>query len=87
MAPSLPAPPRLPAALTDPKLPVWVGISAWLAGSVILGAARLIGDRPLDVWFWATVAGWALGLLGYVIMSWQRSAARRGSRSAQSGLG
>ena len=65
---------------------IWVGSSSWLALTVWLGAARLFGDRPLDVWFWTSVCGWGLGLLGYTVMSWQRSAARRGSRSAQTGL-
>lgn len=53
---------------------------------VVLGAASLFADRPLDVWFWTAVCGCGLGGLGYAIMSWQRSAARRGSRSAQTGL-
>jgi hypothetical protein len=81
-----PPPPPLPPALTDPKLPVAVCNALWLAGSIALGAAHLFGGRPLDVWFWVTMAGWSLGLVGAAVMWWQRSAARRGSRSAQSGL-
>jgi Protein of unknown function (DUF2530) len=78
--------PPLPAALTDPKLPVWIASALWLAGSLVLGGAHLLADRPLDVWFWTTVAGWALGSVGFGMMAWQRSAARRGSRSAQPGF-
>lgn len=79
-------PPALPRALVAPEPVIWVGISCWLALTVILGVARLLHERPLDVWFWTSIAGWCLGLIGYTIMRWQRSAARRGSRLAQSGL-
>jgi hypothetical protein len=79
-------PPALPRTLGAPEPVIWAGISCWLALTVALGAARLFGERPLDVWFWTSIAGWCLGLVGYTIMRWQRSAARRGSRLAQSGL-
>ncbi|HET8640730.1 MAG TPA: DUF2530 domain-containing protein [Pseudonocardiaceae bacterium] len=46
----------------------------------------MFGDRPIDVWFWTSVCGLALGGIGYAVMSWQRAAARRGSRLAQTGL-
>jgi uncharacterized protein DUF2530 len=84
--PPLPPPPAPPRVLVAPELAILVGSSAWLALTATLGIARLFGDRPLDAWFWASVCGWGLGLVGYAIMRWQRSAARRGSRSAQTGL-
>jgi hypothetical protein len=52
-----------------------------------LFAAFLFGDRPLDEWFWTATAGWLIGLFGYALFRWQRSSARRGSRSAQDHLG
>jgi Protein of unknown function (DUF2530) len=79
-------PPALPRALVAPEPVIWAGTACWLALTVILGAAHLLGERPLDVWFWTSIAGWCLGLTGYTVMRWQRSAARRGSRLAQSGL-
>jgi len=79
-------PPPLPRALVAPDPVIWVCNSCWLALTVTLGAAHLLGERPLDVWFWTSIAGWCLGLIGYTVMRWQRSAARRGSRFAQSGL-
>ena len=83
---ALPPPPPLRPALVAPELPVLVAIAAWLALTVTLGTATLLGDRPIDVWFWTSVCGWLLGGLGYSVMMWQRSAARRGSRIAQTGL-
>jgi len=34
------------------------------------------------VWLWTCLAGFVLGLMGLSVYSWQRRAARRGSRSA-----
>ena len=84
--PAAPPPPPLRPALVAPEPAIWVGSCGWLALTATLGTARLLGDRPLDVWFWTSIAGWGLGLVGYSVMNWQRSAARRGSRSAQTGL-
>jgi len=69
-----------------PELPIVVGCAGWLILAAILVIARLVGGRPLDVWFWTSLCGLGLGGLGYAVMRWQRSAARRGSRSAQTGL-
>lgn len=76
----------LPPRLADPTLPALIGTGLWFLASAILFIANLIGWRVLDELFWTTTAGWVLGLLGYSLFRWQRSAARRGSRSAQSGL-
>lgn len=80
-------PPPLPPRLADPALPTAIGTALWFVASAVLFAAFAFGDRQLDELFWTTVAGWVLGLIGYGIFRWQRSAARRGSRSAQGGLG
>ena len=58
----------------------------WLLAAVVLLVAALLGWRPLDIWFTACLAGVALGGMGYGIYTWQRAAARRGSRGAQPGL-
>ncbi len=33
-------------------------------------------------WYWTSLAGWVLGLIGLSIYFWQRLAARRGGRAA-----
>jgi hypothetical protein len=65
---------------------VGAGTALWLLGAVALLVARVVGGRPLDVWFTTCVTGVLLGGLGVAIFSWQRAAARRGSRTAQEGL-
>lgn len=65
---------------------VGLGSALWALGALALLAAWLVGGRPLDVWFFTCVAGAILGGIGYGIFSWQRAAARRGSRGAQRGL-
>jgi hypothetical protein len=78
---SLPSPPALPHRLADPVPAILGGTALWL---VALGALLLLGaDR---IWVWTSVSGSALGIIGYGVFTWQRSAARRGSRSAQRGL-
>jgi len=79
-------PPPLPRRLSDPAVVSLTGTALWFVAWVGLLVAHLVGERPLDDWFWTATAGWALGLLGYSLFRWQRSAARRGSRSAQEGV-
>ncbi len=81
-----PPPPPLPARFTDVHTVVGVGSALWLLGAVALLVAHLADDRPLDVWFTTCVCGVVLGGVGIGIHSWQRAAARRGSRTAQEGL-
>jgi Protein of unknown function (DUF2530) len=83
---SRPSLPELPARLVDPTLVVLVGMAAWMVVSVVLLGAWVFGSGPLSEWFWTSIAGSALGLFGYGVFRWQRAAARRGSRSAQTGL-
>jgi hypothetical protein len=65
---------------------VVAGSLLWLAGTVALLVAALVGLRPLDIWFTTCLAGVVLGGIGWGIHAWQRAASRRGSRTAQSGL-
>jgi hypothetical protein len=65
---------------------VGAGTALWLLGAVGLLVAHLVGGRPLDIWFATCVTGVLLGGVGVAIFSWQRAAARRGSRTAQQGL-
>jgi hypothetical protein len=76
-----PQPPDLPAALVK-QWPVIVVITAgWLLATVLAFAVPGLHDwRPY------AVAGLCVGVLGTSIFLWQRQAARRGSRGAQSGL-
>ncbi len=67
-------------------LRVWpvivVGVLGWLAAAVVaFTEPALAGWRP------ATVAGLATGLIGTSIFLWQRDAARRNVRGAQTGFG
>ncbi|GJF06772.1 hypothetical protein PSD17_57190 [Pseudonocardia sp. D17] len=79
-------PPELPPRLSDIGVIASVGTLLWLAGAVGLLVAHVVGGRPLDLWFGTCVAGVVLGGIGYAIFRWQRSAARRGTRTAQQGL-
>jgi hypothetical protein len=74
-------PPPLPAVLLDPWPMIVIGALAWLVAAL---AAFLIPD--LTAWRPLTLAGLAVGVLGTSIFLWQRTAARRGARGAQTGL-
>ncbi len=60
---------------------VGVGTLAWFTAAVVL----LVANGP-PVWLGACVTGGLLGLLGFAMIHAQRSAALRGSRSAQQGV-
>jgi hypothetical protein len=73
--------PALPAILLEPW-PVIIVISVmWLV--VVVLAFTVAG---LHEWRPVAVAGLGVGAFGTSIFLWQRSAVRRGSRGAQSGL-
>ena len=78
--------PELPPRLTALYPIVVVGTFAWLAGFVVFAIRDFGSDRSPSVWLWTCVAGVVLSLIGMGIMTWQRAAARRGSRSAQTGI-
>ena len=76
-----PAPPSLPAALLDPRPVVSAGAVLWALAAV---AAFTISG--LHSWRPITLAGLGVGVFGASLFLWQRSAARRGARGAQTGL-
>ena len=65
---------------------VGLGTALWFIAGAALLVAHLHFGRPLDDWFGACIAGFALGLFGYLLFLLQRRASRRGSRGAQDGL-
>jgi uncharacterized protein DUF2530 len=77
--------PPLPRKLTDPTPVVLVGTGLWFVGVVLFGI-RDWADGSWDIQFWTCLTGGVLGIIGYGVFSWQRSAARRGSRGAWQGL-
>lgn len=79
--PGPPKPPALPSALLDPRPVVAAGAAVWALAAV---AAFAVPD--LASWRPISVAGLGVGALGTSIFLWQRAAARRGARGAQSGL-
>lgn len=81
MSPDPVEPPSLPAALLDPRPVIGIGALLWVVAAV---AAFTI--PALHTWRPITLAGLGVGVVGLSIFLWQRSAARRGSRGAQSGL-
>ncbi|HPX35760.1 MAG TPA: DUF2530 domain-containing protein [Mycobacterium sp.] len=76
-----PEPPRLPAAMLDPRPVITGGAVLWA-----LAAIAAFTVPALHSWRPVTMAGLGVGVLGVVIFLWQRSAARRGARGAQTGL-
>jgi hypothetical protein len=73
--------PPLPRALLEPWPVIAVGALAWL-----VAAMAAFVTPALATWRPMTLAGLGVGLLGTTIFLWQRDAARRGARGAQTGL-
>ncbi len=59
------------------------GTALWLLALV----GVLLFGRDDTVLVWTCLTGGLLGIIGYGVFAWQRSAARRGSRTAQQGQG
>ncbi len=81
MPPTEQDPPALPAALLDPRPVIAAGALLWALAAV---AAFTVAD--LQSWRPVTVAGLGVGVFGLSLVLWQRAAARRGARGAQTGL-
>lgn len=79
--PPEPEPPQLPAALLNPQPVIAIGALLWLLATVAAYAVP-----GLHTWRPVTLAGLGVGVLGTSIYLWQRAAARRGARGAQTGL-
>lgn len=77
--------PQLPRRLADPTPVVLAGTLLWLVGVVWFGVVDLT-DGQWGIEFWTSATGCGLGIIGYGVFRWQRSAARRGSRGAWRGL-
>lgn len=76
-----PTPPPLPDALLDPRPVIAVCTLGWLVAVVLAFAVP-----ALESWRPIAVAGLGLAGFGTSVFLWQRRAARRGSRGAQTGL-
>lgn len=74
-------PPMLPAPLLEVWPVITVGALAWLVAAV---AAFVVPG--LESWRPLTLAGLGVCAVGTSIFLWQRDAARRGARGAQTGL-
>jgi Protein of unknown function (DUF2530) len=72
--------PPLPLALTRMRTVIGIGTVLWL-----VAAAVVLGTGP-PLLLATCLVGAGLGGVGWAVFAWQRSAARRGSRTAQSGL-
>jgi hypothetical protein len=78
----LPAePPPLPARLQEQWPVIAAGAVAWLIATIAAFAVP-----ALESWRPVSIAGLGVGILGTSIFLWQRSAANRGARGAQTGL-
>ncbi|GAA2790191.1 MULTISPECIES: DUF2530 domain-containing protein [Crossiella] len=77
-----PPPPALPRGLTDAVPAVSVGTGIFFAAFVVL----LLVRGTESVWTWTCLVGGLLGFTGLAVIAWQRAAARRGSRTAQTGV-
>lgn len=77
--------PALPRKLAEPTPVVLAGTLLWFGGCAALGILGWMSGG-VDVRFWTCLVGGLLGVLGYGVFRWQRSASRRGSRGAWKGL-
>ena len=73
--------PGLPRRLAEPTPVVLAGTLLWLGGVVVFAVVA-----PGSIPFWTSLVGCLLGVIGYGVFRWQRSASRRGSRGAWKGL-
>jgi Protein of unknown function (DUF2530) len=74
-------PPMLPASLLAVWPVIGVGALAWLVAAVVAFVVP-----GLETWRPLTLAGLGVGVLGTSIFMWQKAAAGRGARGAQTGL-
>jgi hypothetical protein len=76
-----PQPPSLPDALLDPRPVIAAFTLAWLVAVILAFTVP-----SLQTWRPITVAGLGVAAFGTSVFLWQRHAARRGARGAQTGL-
>lgn len=75
--------PALPRKLAEPTPVVVVGTVLWLAAVIVFG---IVDWGDWGIGFWTSLAGFGLGVVGFGVFQWQRTASRRGSRGAWKGL-
>ncbi|MGQ0837002.1 DUF2530 domain-containing protein [Actinokineospora sp.] len=75
--------PPLPQRLLALGPLVYVVTGAWIVVAVVLLIARYGFDKTPPIWLWTALSGVALGIVGGLIMGWQRRASNRGDRGAQ----
>ena len=77
-------PPPLPPIRTGVTSIVVPATIAWFIGFIgLLFFVDSLRAHSAMIWLWTCLAGGVLGLVGLAVYSWQRAAARRGSRGAQ----
>ncbi len=76
-----PEPPALPPGLLDPWPVIVTGAVLWA-----LAAIAAFAVPALESWRPIAVAGLGVGVVATSIFLWQRTAARRGARGAQTGI-
>jgi hypothetical protein len=77
------SPPPLPDRLLALPPLVYVGTTLWFVALCVLLVGRYAFDVFPPIWLWTALWGNALGLIGFLVMTWQRHASSRGSRGAQ----
>ncbi|MBP2371170.1 DUF2530 domain-containing protein [Pseudonocardia parietis] len=80
-----PPPPLRPRFYEAPPVIVG-GMLLWAAAAGIALLVAVLNGNPPGELFWTCVAGTGVGLLGALLFTAQRAAARRGDRSAQRGV-
>ncbi|QWF81689.1 hypothetical protein HUW46_05122 [Amycolatopsis sp. CA-230715] len=75
--------PELPERLIALFPVVVAGTAVWLVAFVVLLVLRLNSALADTTWLWTSLAGIVISLIGMGIMTWQRAAAKRGSKTAQ----
>jgi hypothetical protein len=83
---SLPPPPPLPERLVALQPLLLVGTVIWFVAFGVLLILRYGYAVGPPIWLWTALSGTVLGIIGFLIMWWQRAASRRGSRGAQRDL-
>jgi len=78
--------PPLPPGFTRVRTVIGLGTLLWLVAAAVLLVATLAGAALPPPALPTCLVGAGLGGVGWAIFSWQRAAARRGSRTAQPGV-
>jgi cytochrome bd-type quinol oxidase subunit 1 len=78
--------PTLAPTFTRMRTVVGVGTLLWLLAAAAAFVAVLAGSPLPPLVLTTCIVGAGLGGVGWALFTWQRSAARRGSRTAQQGL-